>query len=204
MAKSKKIDKDMGFRLKKARLDQKLTYDELSEKSGVSSRYIKEIENHGNVPSLEKLGQLIRALHISADPFFYPAALNDNLDYQRLLVYLSECTDDQIATILALVEAYLRTYKQNSRKISIFSGLFLNYSEEKQGGQLVCKPSTPFELFFSMHKQFFYFISFFQNSQAFKYLYRIYHSLIIRSLFFLKMSMIHNIHKFFQKLPLFS
>ena len=41
MAKSKKIDKDMGFRLKKARLDQKLTYDELSEKSGVSSRYIK-------------------------------------------------------------------------------------------------------------------------------------------------------------------
>ena len=45
MAKSKKIDKELGFRLKKARLDQKLTYDELSEKSGVSSRYIKEIEN---------------------------------------------------------------------------------------------------------------------------------------------------------------
>ena len=84
MAKSKKIDKDMGFRLKKARLDQKLTYDELSEMSGVSSRYIKEIENHGNIPSLEKLGQLIRALHISADPFFYPAAPTDNLDYQRL------------------------------------------------------------------------------------------------------------------------
>ena len=100
MAKSKKIDKDMGFRLKKARLDQKLTYDD-----------IKEIENHGNVPSLEKLGQLIRALHISADPFFYPAAPTDNLDYQRLLVYLSECTNDQITTILALVEAYLRTYK---------------------------------------------------------------------------------------------
>ena len=73
--------------------------------------YIKEIENHGNVPSLEKLGQLIRALHISADPFFYPAAPTDNLDYQRLLVYLSECTNDQITTILALVEAYLRTYK---------------------------------------------------------------------------------------------
>ena len=44
MAKSKKIDKDMGFRLKKARLDQKLTYDELSEMSGVSSRYIKELK----------------------------------------------------------------------------------------------------------------------------------------------------------------
>ncbi len=111
MARKKKIDKEMGFRLKKARTDQKLTYEELAEKSGVSSRYIKEIENHGNVPSLEKLEQLIRALPISADPFFYPATPSDNLDYQRLLVYLSQCTEEQITTILAIVEAYLRTYK---------------------------------------------------------------------------------------------
>lgn len=115
MARKKKIDKEMGFRLKKARTDLKLTYEELSEKSGVSSRYIKEIENHGNVPSIEKLGQLIRALHISADPFFYPAAPSDNLDYQRLLVYLSQCTEEQIITILAIVEAYLRTYKNFSK-----------------------------------------------------------------------------------------
>ena len=111
MARKKKIDKEMGFRLKKARTDQKLTYEELAEKSGVSSRYIKEIENHGNVPSIEKLGQLIRALHISADPFFYSNVPADNLDYQRLLVYLSQCTEEQITTILAIVEAYLRTYK---------------------------------------------------------------------------------------------
>ena len=111
MAETKKTDKSMGFRLKQARTEQKLTYEELAEKSGVSSRYIKEIENHGNIPSIEKLGQLIRALHISADPFFYPAAPSDNLDYQRLQVYLSQCTDDQITTILAIVEAYLRTYK---------------------------------------------------------------------------------------------
>ena len=81
-------------------------------KSRTCSFIVKEIENHGNVPSLEKLGQLIRALHISADPFFYPAVPSDNLDYQRLLVYLSECSADQITTILALVEAYLRTYKK--------------------------------------------------------------------------------------------
>lgn len=113
--KKKKIDKEMGFRLKQARTEQKLTYEELAEKSGVSSRYIKEIENHGNVPSLEKLGQLIRALHISADPFFYPTVPADNLDYQRLLVYLSQCTEEQITTILAIVEAYLRTYKNFSK-----------------------------------------------------------------------------------------
>lgn len=118
MATKKKINKEMGFRLKQARIDQKLTYEELAEKSGVSSRYIKEIENHGNIPSIEKLVQLIRALHISADPFFYPDAPVENLDYQRLLIYLSQCTPEQITTVLAIVEAYLRTYahpqKQNT------------------------------------------------------------------------------------------
>ena len=53
MAKTKRIDKAIGLRLKKARMEQKLTYDELAEKSGVSTRYIKEIENRGNIPSLE-------------------------------------------------------------------------------------------------------------------------------------------------------
>lgn len=112
MATTKRINKEMGLRLKKARTNQKLTYDELAEKSGVSSRYIKEIENHGNVPSIEKFTQLIRALNIPTDPFFYPTALSDNLDYQRLQIYLSQCSSDQISTILAIVEAYLRTYKK--------------------------------------------------------------------------------------------
>ena len=72
MAKSKKIDKDMGFRLKKARLDQKLTYDELSEKSGVSSRYIKEIENHGNTSLLIRsfIRQLQLIIWITKDCWF--------------------------------------------------------------------------------------------------------------------------------------
>lgn len=72
MAKTKRIDKAIGLRLKKARMEQKLTYDELAEKSGVSTRYIKEIENRGNIPSLEIFTKLIRALNISADPFFFP------------------------------------------------------------------------------------------------------------------------------------
>lgn len=109
MAKTKKIDKELGLRLKKARTEQKLTYDELADKSGVSSRYIKEIENHGNVPSIYKLTQLIHALNISADLLFYPNAPVENLDYKRLQVYLSQCSESQIATILAIVEAYLRT-----------------------------------------------------------------------------------------------
>lgn len=111
MTQKRVIDKKMGMRLKKARTEQKLTYDELAELSGISSRYLKEIENHGHVPSLPKLKALICSLHISADPFFYPDTPTENLDYKRLQIYLSECSEDQITTILAIVEAYLRTTK---------------------------------------------------------------------------------------------
>ena len=159
MAKSKKIDKDMGFRLKKARLDQKLTYDELSEKSGVSSRYIKEIENHGNVPSLEKLGQLIRALHISADPFFI-RQLQPIIWITKGYWFIFQNVRTIRSPLFLHLWKHIKPMRQNSRKISIFSGLFLNYSEEKQGGQLPGKPSNLFELFFDMHKHFFHFVSF--------------------------------------------
>lgn len=44
MAKSKKIDKELGFRLKKARLDQKLTYDELSENLASHQDILKKLK----------------------------------------------------------------------------------------------------------------------------------------------------------------
>lgn len=70
----KRINKRMGLIIKKARTEQKMTYDELSDKSGVSTRYIKEIENHGNVPSFEILKRLICSLHIPTDQFFTKTA----------------------------------------------------------------------------------------------------------------------------------
>lgn len=111
MAKKKQINKKMGLYFKKARTDQKLTYEELAEMSGISSRYLKEIENRGNVPSFDKIKKLICTLNISSDPLFYEENHTDNLDYKRLQMYLSKCSADQITTILAIVEAYLRTYK---------------------------------------------------------------------------------------------
>lgn len=110
MAKKEK-DKELGLFFKKARTDQKLTYDETAEISGISSRYLKQIENDGDVPSFHKIKQLVCALNVSPLPLFYQKEHTENLDYQRLLLYLSKCSDDQITTILAIVEAYLRTYK---------------------------------------------------------------------------------------------
>ena len=97
----KQTDKELGLFFKNARHEQKLTYEELAEKAEMSSRYLKEI----------KIRKLVRALNVPPEPLFYPNNHTDNLDYQRLLMYLSKCNDEQITAILAIVEAYLRTYK---------------------------------------------------------------------------------------------
>ena len=138
MAKSKKIDKDMGFRLKKARLDQKLTYDELSDNSFVL--YI-------SLPIRFFIRQLQPIIWITKGYWF----IFQNVRTIRSPLFLH---------LWKPIFVHIKPMRQNSRKISIFSGLFLNYSEEKQGGQLPGKPSTLFELFFDMHKHFFHFISF--------------------------------------------
>ena len=162
MAKSKKIDKDMGFRLKKARLDQKLTYDELSEKSGVSSRYIRL--------KIMAMFQVLKnsdnsfVLYISLPIRFFIRQLQPIIwitkGYWFIFQNVRTIRSPLFLHLWKPIFVHIKPMRQNSRKISIFSGLFLNYSEEKQGGQLPGKPSTLFELFFDMHKHFFHFVSF--------------------------------------------
>ena len=42
---------------------------ELAEKAEMSSRYLKEIENGGRVPSFHKIRKLVRALNVPPEPF---------------------------------------------------------------------------------------------------------------------------------------
>lgn len=108
---TRSFDKGLGQYLKQARLEQKLTYEELAEKAGMSSTYLKQIENQGQIPAFPMLRKLLRTLNISADPLVFDHAQTENLDYKKMLLYLSQCNDDDLTTILALTEAYLRTRK---------------------------------------------------------------------------------------------
>ena len=65
----KQTDKELGLFFKNARHEQKLTYEELAEKAEMSSRYLKEIENGGRVPSFHKIRKLVRALNVPPEPF---------------------------------------------------------------------------------------------------------------------------------------
>ena len=75
----------MGPLLKEARLKAKLTQDEVSERVGITMRYLMAIENEGKCPALEIWFRLIRTLHISADDIVYPENIADKVSDEHLL-----------------------------------------------------------------------------------------------------------------------
>jgi transcriptional regulator with XRE-family HTH domain len=62
----------LGGVVKSARHTKQLTQCRLAEQLGITSRYLKAIENSGRKPSYDLLVRIIRELDIPADDVFYP------------------------------------------------------------------------------------------------------------------------------------
>ena len=63
---------NLGAIIKAARLEAGMTRKALADKTGVSVRHLKYIENNQRKPSLSLLYRLIRELDIPADKIFHP------------------------------------------------------------------------------------------------------------------------------------
>ena len=93
MAKNKRkvfsvnITDKLGERMKSARESRGYTREQLSERSGVSERYIVAIENEGSIPKIPVLNDLLRGLALSANFIFYPEQDIDDpqLSYSSIL-----------------------------------------------------------------------------------------------------------------------
>ena len=66
----------LGEIIKTSRLKMGLTRDQLSEKIGISPRYLMSIEHEGKKPSYDVLFQLIRYLTINANDIFFPESIS--------------------------------------------------------------------------------------------------------------------------------
>lgn len=97
----------LGTAIKRSRIDQHMTQDELAVKLDVTSRYIMAIENEGKLPSFEILYKLIRALNISSDSIFYPEKQFDGNPHDRLEHMIRQCDEKQLRVLLATAQALL-------------------------------------------------------------------------------------------------
>lgn len=103
------IINNLGQTIKQARTMAKLTQDELSERVGVTGRYIMALENECKQPSFEVLCKLIHTLNIPPARIFYPANAKTENEQERLLRLLALCDERDLtiigATIKAIVES---------------------------------------------------------------------------------------------------
>ena len=101
--------KYMGPLIKIARLEAKLTQDELAERIGVTPRYIMAIENEVKCPALDVWFRLIRTLHISADSIVYPENSETKDDDEQLILMIRMLDYKNKRVTKAAIQAMLDT-----------------------------------------------------------------------------------------------
>ncbi len=97
-----------GLAIKNARLDCGLTQEALTERAGISCRYLIAIENEGRIPKLPTVYRLIHSLHISADRIFYPEQPPKDSERAQLTHMLESCSDRDLHILLCTARAMLQ------------------------------------------------------------------------------------------------
>lgn len=111
--------KEIGQRIRKARLAAKVTQERLAEQVGVGTTHISHIETGNSVPSLKLLVDILNALGMSAD-----AVLCDQLDHAgasfpaMIAEELEDCTEEEVrifSDMLRAMKASLRRRRTDNK-----------------------------------------------------------------------------------------
>lgn len=108
--------KSIGIRIKKLRLEKKMTQAQLAEIIGVGTTHISHIETGNTTPSLEALVGIINALECSADELLCNEITKDQPILNSWLTELVEdCSDLEIKLISDMVVAM----KESMRRLRV-------------------------------------------------------------------------------------
>jgi len=98
-----------GEIIKAAREKSDLTVEELTDRVGITERYLYRIENEGKIPKFEVLKKLVRELSIDANLIFYPEKPAKDSEAEDLVRMLYNCDDRSMKIIRATVKAVLES-----------------------------------------------------------------------------------------------
>jgi transcriptional regulator with XRE-family HTH domain len=92
--------KAFGLAIKEARIKEGMTRDEASRIIHIDPRYLTNIENKGQTPSLHVLHRLVTLYNISVDQFFFPESLPDKSTMRKQLDCMLDSFDDNDLIIM--------------------------------------------------------------------------------------------------------
>ena len=103
----------LGEIIKTARDKSDLTVEELTDRVGITERYLYRIENEGKVPTFEVLKKIVRELAIDGNLIFYPEKQVKDSEVEDLVRMLYGCDDRSLKIIRATVKAALESQQNN-------------------------------------------------------------------------------------------
>ena len=107
--------KTLGIVVRNARIQMKLTQNDVADRINVDNRTILNIENQRGNPKLEVLYPLIRELKIDPNHIFYPELEQDaNPDLLRLQALLSQCSINELHALLPMCETFISVMRSSN------------------------------------------------------------------------------------------
>ena len=101
-----------GLAIKAARMKQGLTREQVGAKIEIDPRYLTNIENKGQHPSIQVLYDLVSLLNISVDEFFLPASdLDKSTRRRQLEKQLDNLSDKDLVIMESVADGILKSKK---------------------------------------------------------------------------------------------
>lgn len=95
-----------GKAIKAARMAKKESRKDVSDAMNISPRYLTNIENRGQQPSLQIFYELVSRYNISVDQFFFGKSMNGKSAQRlQLELLLNEISDEGIQIVMATAKA---------------------------------------------------------------------------------------------------
>lgn len=103
-----------GQAIKKARMGRKESRKQASDAMNISPRYLANIENKGQQPSLQIFYELVTRYQISVDQFFFPDKTNEmNTQRRQLDMLLDNMSTVGIRIMTAAAKEIAEIEKEN-------------------------------------------------------------------------------------------
>ena len=97
--------KAFGTAIKAAHKERKESRKQVSDEMYISPRYLTNIENKGQHPSLQIFYELVARYNISVDQFFFPEKYPENSCRKRIDVMLNSLDEKDLRVIEATIKA---------------------------------------------------------------------------------------------------
>lgn len=116
-----KVDlmKTVGANLRRYRMENDITQDELAEKVGISTSFCANLERGSKAMSMYVLRDLADALGITADYLLYDSTeINENQHIKNINTLLKGRSDDLCKLVEQVVRLTINTYDKTEKKFA--------------------------------------------------------------------------------------